>query len=214
MKNTRTQTLVFTALLAALAGALMSFGFSIPMMPVFYKIDFSDVPAIIAIFTMGPVSGAAVELIKIVIKFLMTGTNSMFVGEFANVISVAFFVLPIWYIYKKMGRNLKAAVVALTVSAIFRTAMACFINAFITLPMYASAMGISLNEVVVAVSSVNPAIKDLPTFIILATIPFNMIKIALNSTIGYLLYDRLLSASALKRFGVIKEEKKLEEVHA
>ena len=54
--------LVYTALLAALAGVLMSLEFSVPMMPVFYKVDFSDVPAVIALFSIGPASGFAVEI--------------------------------------------------------------------------------------------------------------------------------------------------------
>ena len=46
----KTQIFVLTAMLAAVAGVLMSFEFPLPMMPPFYKIDFSDVPAIIAVF--------------------------------------------------------------------------------------------------------------------------------------------------------------------
>ena len=49
--------MVTTAMLAAVAGVLMSLEFSVPLMPVFYKVDFSDVPAVIALFSMGPVSG-------------------------------------------------------------------------------------------------------------------------------------------------------------
>ena len=47
------QKLIYTGMLAAVAGALMSLEFSVPMMPPFYKIDFSDVPSIIALFLMG-----------------------------------------------------------------------------------------------------------------------------------------------------------------
>jgi riboflavin transporter FmnP len=198
MRNNITKKLVIAAMLTALAGVLMSIGFSIPFMPVFYKIDFSDVPGMFAVFALGPAWGAAVEIAKIVISVLIKGTNTMFVGEFANLISVAFFVLPIWFFYNKYGRNLKAAFIALSVSAVLRTIMACFINAFITLPMYAGAMGISLNDVIMAVSSANPAIHNLPTFIILATVPFNLIKIALNSVIGYFLYARLMNVSAVR----------------
>ena len=60
--------LVTTAMLAAVAGVLMSLEFSIPFMPVFYKVDFSDVPTVIALFSMGPASAMCVEIIKILIK--------------------------------------------------------------------------------------------------------------------------------------------------
>ena len=64
--------MIYTAMLAAVAGVLMSLEFSVPMMPPFYKVDFSDVPSVIAVFLMGPVSGICVEVIKLLIK-LITG---------------------------------------------------------------------------------------------------------------------------------------------
>ena len=65
--------LVTTAMLAALAGALMSLEISVPMMPPFYKLDFSDVPSVIALFLMGPASAAWVEVIKLLIKLVTVG---------------------------------------------------------------------------------------------------------------------------------------------
>lgn len=118
----------------------------------------------------------------------------MFVGELANLIGVALFVAPIWLVYKKMGKTKKAAITALTVSVPVRTLFSCFCNAFITLPLYAKAMGLPLNNIITMVASVNPAISDLPTFIIMATIPFNIIKVGLNCFVGYLLFTRLMAA--------------------
>ena len=164
------QKLIYTGMLAAVAGALMSLEFSVPMMPPFYKIDFSDVPSIIALFLMGPASAAWVEIIKIIIKLITVGTNSMYVGEFANLIGVALFVIPMWAVYKKGGKTRRAAIASLAVSVPIRTLFACFCNAFITLPLYAAAMGLPLNQVITMVAAVNPAISDLTTFIFLATI--------------------------------------------
>ena len=158
------QKLIYTGMLAAVAGALMSLEFSVPMMPPFYKIDFSDVPSIIALFLMGPASAAWVEIIKIIIKLITEG-----------------------------GKTRRAAIASLAVSVPIRTLFACFCNAFITLPLYAAAMGLPLNQVITMVAAVNPAISDLTTFIFLATIPFNLIKLGLNCFVGYLLYTRLLA---------------------
>ena len=163
------------------------------MMPPFYKIDFSDVPSIIALFLLGPASAAWVEIIKIIIKLITVGTNSMYVGEFANLIGVVLFVIPMWAVYKKGGKTRRAAIASLAVSVPIRTLFACFCNAFITLPLYAAAMGLPLNQVITMVAAVNPAISDLTTFIFMATIPFNLIKLGLNCFVGYLLYTRLLA---------------------
>ena len=181
MKKWNVQTIVLTAMLAGLAGALMSLEFSLPMMPPFYKIDFSDVPSIIALFSLGPVSATLVEVIKLVVKVVTVGTNT----------GIVLFILPTWFVYKKMNKTRKAVIVSLIVGILIRTVFACFCNACITLPLYAKAMGMPLDSVVQMVGSVNPSIKDLTSFIALATIPFNLIKISANYIIGYFLMERL-----------------------
>lgn len=193
------QKLIYTAMLAAVAGVLMSLEFSVPMMPPFYKVDFSDVPSVIAVFLMGPVSGICVEVIKLLIKLITVGTNTMYVGELANLIAAFLFVWPLWFLYQKLGANRKAAVEALLLSIVIRTACACFINANITLPLYAKAMSLPLDEVIRMVASVNPAIKDLNGFIILATIPFNVLKVGLNYIVGQLLLVRLRAAKIVPK---------------
>lgn len=193
------QKLIYTAMLAAVAGVLMSLEFSVPMMPPFYKVDFSDVPSVIAVFLMGPVSGICVEVIKLLIKLITVGTNTMYVGELANLIAAFLFVWPLWFLYQKLGANRKAVVEALLLSIVIRTACACFINANITLPLYAKAMSLPLDEVIRMVASVNPAIKDLNGFIILATIPFNVLKVGLNYIVGQLLFVRLRAAKIVPK---------------
>ena len=193
------QKLIYTAMLAAVAGVLMSLEFSVPMMPPFYKVDFSDVPSVIAVFLMGPVSGICVEVIKLLIKLITVGTNTMYDGELANLIAAFLFVWPLWFLYQKLGANRKAAVEALLLSIVIRTACACFINANITLPLYAKAMSLPLDEVIRMVASVNPAIKDLNGFIILATIPFNVLKVGLNYIVGQLLFVRLRAAKIVPK---------------
>ena len=193
------QKLIYTAMLAAVAGVLMSLEFSVPMMPPFYKVDFSDVPSVIAVFLMGPVSGICVEVIKLLIKLITVGTNTMYVGELANLIAAFLFVWPLWFLYQKLGANRKAAVEALLLSIVIRPACACFINANITLPLYAKAMSLPLDKVIRMVASVNPAIKDLNGFIILATIPFNVLKVGLNYIVGQLLFVRLRAAKIVPK---------------
>ena len=193
------QKLIYTAMLAAVAGVLMSLEFSVPMMPPFYKVDFSDVPSVIAVFLMGPVSGICVEVFKLLIQLITVGTNTMYVGELANLIAAFLFVWPLWFLYQKLGANRKAAVEALLLSIVIRTACACFINANITLPLYAKAMSLPLDEVIRMVASVNPAIKDLNGFIILATIPFNVLKVGLNYIVGQLLFVRLRAAKIVPK---------------
>ncbi len=192
-KKFTTNQIVLVGMLAALAGVLMSLEISVPMMPPFYKFDFSDVPAIVGLFLLGPVEGALIEIIKLIIKLILSGTNSMYVGEVVNLMAIILFVIPTWIVYKRMGQTKRAAAVALAISVVIRTAAACFLNAFVSLPLYASAMGVSLDEVVRMVGGVNAKITNLQSFIIYATIPFNILKLSINSFIGYTVYDRVVA---------------------
>lgn len=197
--NWSVKKLVTTAMLAAVAGVLMSLEFSLPMMPVFYKIDFSDVPAVIALFAMGPVSGLCVEIVKILIKLITVGTNSNYVGEFSNLIGAFMFILPIWLISKKTERSKKGMATALAVSGVLRVAWSCFCNACITLPMYAATMGISIDELTARFTPAMPQVQNLATFIILATIPFNVLKITLNYSLATILFFRVATAVPMLR---------------
>lgn len=199
-KKMTTQELITTGMLAAVAGVLMSLEFSIPFLPFppFYKVDFSDVPSLIALFTIGPSSAVCVEVIKIFIKVITVSSNSMYVGELANLLGIFLYIAPIHLIYKKGGRTNKAALRALAADVPVRIAFSCFLNLCVTLPLYAKAMGISLDEVVQMVSVSNPFVKNLPMFILLSTIPFNLIKIVLNYVLGYALFERLKSMHVVK----------------
>ncbi len=194
-----TQTLITTAMLAALAGVLMSLEVAIPMMPPFYKVDFSDVPSLVALFLMGPVPAVCVEVIKVLVKLVTIGTSSMFVGDLGNLISIVMYILPVWLIYKKMGKTRKAGITALAVSVPLRVAFACFLNACVTLPLYAKAMEMPLDGVIQIVAAVNPAIHNLTTFVVFATIPFNVLKIGLNYVAGFLLYENLCKISFVRQ---------------
>ena len=194
-----TQTLITTAMLAALAGVLMSLEISIPMMPPFYKVDFSDVPSLIALFLMGPVQAVCVEVMKILIKLVTIGTSSAFVGDLSNLIGIVIYVLPLWFVYKKMGKTRRAGITAMLVSVPVRVAFACFCNACITLPLYAKAMDMPLDGVIQIVAAVNPSIHNLTSFIVLATIPFNILKIGVNYIVGYFLYERLCKISFVRQ---------------
>ncbi len=180
--------LVLTGMLAAVAGVLMSLEFSIPFMPPFYKIDFSSVPAFIAIFTIGPWSGLAVELIKIAIKLMTVGTSSMYVGETVSTLTAIVTVFLMWFIYQRTRNSKRGIVLALILSGMIHILAACGMNAFVSIPMYAHAMGMDMNSLVKAVGAGNPLITNLPAFIIFATIPFNIIKITLNSVAAYYIF--------------------------
>ena len=61
----KTHRIAVAALLAAVAAVLQFVEFSIPVMPAFIKLDVSDLPALLGTFSLGPVYGVAIQLVKI-----------------------------------------------------------------------------------------------------------------------------------------------------
>ena len=76
--------LTLTAVLSAVAFALMFIEISLPIIPSFIKFDISDLPALFGAFALGPVYGVVIELLKNILHILLKGTTSAFVGELSN----------------------------------------------------------------------------------------------------------------------------------
>ena len=73
-KNIR--KLTGTAMLSAVAYILMFLEFPLPLlMPSFIKMDFSELPALMASFAYGPLSGVLVCLIKNLLHLMNTQTG-------------------------------------------------------------------------------------------------------------------------------------------
>ena len=94
-------------MLSAIAVVLMLFEIPLPFAPSFYEIDFSEVPVLVGSFAMGPLAGAAIELVKILLNLAINGTTTAGVGEFANFLIGCAMVLPAAWIYKKISPILK-----------------------------------------------------------------------------------------------------------
>ena len=126
---------IFTALSVVL---YMFVKFPLPIFPAFLEFQFSDLPALLAGFMMGPVSGTIVLVIRTLIKLPFTGTAC--VGEAADLIMGLAFVLPAAFIYRRR-RTLKGAVVALSVGTASTVVAAMIVNRFVLVPFYSLAFG-------------------------------------------------------------------------
>ena len=98
--RSKVRTLAQIAMLGAVATVLMLVEFPLPFIaPPFYELDFSEVPILVGAFAMGPLAGVAIEAIKILLNFVINGTITAGVGEFANFILGCAFLLPASLIY-------------------------------------------------------------------------------------------------------------------
>ena len=134
----KTRYMVQVAMLGAAAVVLMFFDIPLPFAPSFYKIDLSEVPVLIGAFAMGPLAGAAIELIKILLNLVMKGSTTAGVGEVANFLIGCAYVMPAAWIYKTQ-KTKKNAMIGMAVGTVFLAAAGGLLNAFVLLPAYAAA---------------------------------------------------------------------------
>lgn len=60
----KTHHIAVAAMLCAVAFVLQFIEFSIPLIPSFVKLDLSDLPALLGTFSLGPVYGVVIQLVK------------------------------------------------------------------------------------------------------------------------------------------------------
>ena len=189
--NNKTRKLVEIGMLGAIATVLMLFEFPIPFIaPPYYELDFSEVPVLVGAFALGPMAGATIELVKILINLLINGTATAFVGEIGNYLLGCSFIIPAALIYKK-HKTKKNALIAMVIGTIVMTVFGCFLNAYVLLPTYATAFGMPIDAIVGMGSAINANINDVMTFVIIAVAPFNIIKGIIVSVITLLIYKHI-----------------------
>ncbi len=195
----RVRYMVQIAMLGAIALILMLFEFPLPFAPAFYKIDLSEVPVLIGCFAMGPLAGAAIEFLKIILHLLMFGTMTAFVGEIANFFIGCAFVLPAALIYKYV-RTRRGAIIGMVSGTVIMTVVGCFVNAYVLLPAYAAAFSMPLDSLVEMGTAINSNIHTVTTLVILCVAPFNLLKGVVVSVIVFVIYKKI--SPLLKTGGV------------
>ncbi len=191
MNSSNIRTIVSVGMLAAIAVVLMLFEFPLPFIaPSFYELDLSEVPILIGAFALGPVAGVMAELVKILLNLAISGTDTAFVGEFANFVMGCAFVVPASLIYQAK-KSRKNALIGLGAGVIAITAAAICINALILLPAYSKAFGTPIEVFIDMGTAIHPSINGIWTFAFLAVAPFNLIKGVLVSVVTMLLYKHI-----------------------
>ena len=188
--RTKIRVMAQIGLLSAIALVLMLFEIPLPFAPSFYEIDFSEVPVLVGCFAMGPLAGATIEFIKIILNFAVNGTMTAGVGEIANFLIGCAFAVPAGLIYKKK-HNRTGAIVGMISGTLFMTILGCFLNAYVLLPAYAKAFQMPMDALVGMGTAVNSHITSVTTLVIFAIVPFNLLKGVLVSLIVFLIYKKI-----------------------
>lgn len=187
-KTTNIRKLTGTAMLGAVAAVLMYMEFPIPIMPSFIKLDVSELPALLAAYAYGPVSGIAVCLIKNLIKLPSTSTAA--VGELFNFVMGALFVGVAGLIYKR-NKTRKGAIVGALLGALVMAVVSVPYNYFIVYPAYVVMYHLPLDAIIGMYQAINPNVNGLLACLLVFNLPFTFVKGALDAVLCFLVYKPL-----------------------
>ena len=170
-----TKQMVRVAVFGALSGIFYIFiKFPVPFLPSFLEFHFDEIPAFIASFAYGPISGILVLLIKTLIKLPLTRTLG--VGELSDLIYSAVFILPASLIYKR-SRNFKGVILGLSVGTIFQLGVSLLANIYVMIPFYMKVMELPESAILGMCKMANPKITNVGwSYGLLAVLPFNALK--------------------------------------
>lgn len=186
-RRLNTRAITMTAVLSAASAILQMFEFSVPIAPSFLKLDFSDLPAMLASFAFGPLSGIAVCFIKNVVNLFIS--TSAGVGSLANFLTGAVLVGVAGVIYKR-GKNRKSALVGSVIGALAMGISSLFINYFIVYPVYAQLFG-GMDKILLMYSALLPQINTLWAALLVFNLPFTIVRGLLSAIITFLIYKKL-----------------------
>ena len=181
-----TRKLTLIAVLSAISSILMFFSFSVPFMPSFIKVDFSELPALLASFAYGPLSGVCVCLIKNLIN--APTTTTAYVGEFANFLLGAAFVFPAGLIYLK-NKTRKGALLGALMGALFMALISVPLNYFVTYPIYQNFMPIE--TIIGMYQAIFGGVNGLLECLIIFNAPFTFLKGIVVALLTFLVYKPL-----------------------
>lgn len=156
------RALAVTGVLSAAAFVLQLVEIPVPfLMPTFVKFDFSDLPALLGAFALGPVWGIVIELVKNLLHGLMS-TSSFGVGELCNFALGAVFAGTAGLIYR-FHKTKKGAVAASLIGAI----------------------------VMAAYQAIIPSIKSVEQSLLVFNVPFTFVKGMIDVVVTFLIYKKL-----------------------
>lgn len=187
--KTKITKLTVTAMLTAIAVVLQYIEVSVPLVPSFLKLDFSDIPELIGAFVISPMYGVIICFLKNLIHLPMT--SSVAVGELSNFILGAVFVFVAGMIYKR-NKTKKNALIASLTGAIAMAVLSVVTNYFVVYPVYAQLWaGGDMQVILNMYKAILPASDTLLKSLIIFNLPFTFVKGIIVAIVTMIIYKPL-----------------------
>lgn len=178
MSNSKTKKLVGVAMLASLAWVISMLSFPVLPGSPFLKVDFSDLAVLFGMYVYGPGAGIAIAFIRSLLSYVQKGGEMGFpIGDSAAFIASVSYTLPIYLILMKYGSTLKDKIAGIVSSTLSLTVMMSVLNWLIIAPAYMAVMGFDVGP--------------MRTYLMLAVVPFNLIKGILVGLVFYVAYAKM-----------------------
>ena len=191
MKKDTTHNLTVAAMLSAVAFILMFIEFPIPMLiPAFIKMDFSDLPALLGAFALGPVYGVIISFMKNLLHIVIKGTSTACVGELSNFILGAIFSAVAGYLYKH-HKSRKTAIIGAVAGAVAMGVLSVPSNYFVVYPAYVQFYHMPMEAILGMYQAILPSANSLIKGLILFNLPFTLVKGLLDAVLCMLIYKPL-----------------------
>ena len=191
VSRSRTHKLTVTAMLSAVAFILMFIEFPIPaLIPSFVKLDISDLPELLAAFSLGPIYGVAVTFLKNLLHILIKGTSSAYVGELFNFVMGSVFAFSAGFIYRRK-KSRKSALLGSVVGAVLMAVLSVPLNYFLVYPAYVVCYGLPLEAIIGMYQAILPSADSLIKCLVIFNLPFTFFKGMLDVVLCFLIYKPL-----------------------
>lgn len=189
--HSRTHKLTVTAMLSTVAFLLMFIEFPIPaLIPAFVKLDISDLPELLAAFSLGPIYGVIVTLLKNVLFSVLHGTSSAYVGELFNFIMGSVFSFTAGFIYQKK-KSRKNALIGALVGALLMAVLSVPLNYFVVYPAYVVCYHLPLEAIIGMYQAIRPSTNGLLECLMVFNMPFTFVKGMIDVALCFLIYKPL-----------------------
>ena len=189
--RSRTHKLTISAMLSGVAFLLMFIEFPIPaLIPSFVKLDVSDLPELLAAFSLGPVYGIVVTFLKNLLFSVLHGTSSAYVGELFNFVMGSFFSFSAGYIYAR-NKSRKGALIGAVVGAALMAVLSVPFNYLLVYPAYVVCYGLPLDAIIGMYQAILPSSDSLIKCLTIFNMPFTFFKGMLDVVLCFLIYKPL-----------------------
>ena len=161
-KKMNVKTMALIGILGALGGILMLLKTPLPFMPPFMDFDLAALPEIIGGFALGPIAAVLIIIVKLLVKLVILGTSTAFVGEISNFIVSCAYVLPAILIYDHQ-KSKKSALTGMIIGTLVCTLAAVISNVYMIIPFYTHMMNLSLEAIIEMCHAVCPLVNNIWT---------------------------------------------------